>query len=194
MALTLGLLAVWSGACAGYKFMRAFEPLLIRSLAIDAQYIEFEESLPNNKHWQENMSILKGMAQEKSGLLEKLKTLSPPAPEQDLYNTLIEDLNNSVSYLDSETNFFHKNTEYGLWLANMIYEGMEKATPETRTAWANAKAEVLRLQAEMTAAADKCNSSQAKLAKLVVEKNLRRRPQPIKYAKYQRDHVGYKMK
>ncbi len=190
----LSLLLILASACANYKFMRAFKPLLTRDLSINSQYREFEESLPNDKHWQENMSTLKGMADEKIGILQKLKALTPTEEYESLFTTLIEDLNHSISYLNIEIASFHKKTEYGLWLANSIYEGLDKATPQTKKELLKAKEEALRLQSEMSAIADKCNASQERLARLLKEEKLSRVYQPLKYAKFHKEYVDYKLK
>lgn len=193
-AWALVSLALWIGACANYKFMRTFEPLLDKDLAIDRQYREFEDAQPSG-HWQQNMSTLKGMVDAKTEILPSLKALAPNPENEELYRTLVEDINNSIAYLNKEITYFQiHNGDFAGWQTNYMMEGGEQAPAATKKEYLRAKNEVLRIQDELTAAGEKCNASQERLAKLLQEKKLRNDFQPIKYIRYRPGVYNFKIK
>jgi len=186
-----GLLAILlvAAGCDNYKFMKSFGPLLDQSLAIDRQYEDFEGSLPNNKHWQENMQILKGMTDAKGELLEKLKSVRPNPENETLYQALVEDLNHSIAYLNLEKDHFHKKTEFAMWAASSYTEGLGGGSAKPRKEFVTAKETVLALQDAMTAGAEKANASQERLSKILLEKTIRPNQHPIKYARFLKGYV-----
>lgn len=189
----LVLLIVLVPGCANWRFLRKFRPLLEKDLALNQQYKSFEDSLPNDKHWSENVSTLNEIVRQKSEILESLKTLSPTPDYKTTYDVFVEDLNNSIGYLKKETELINKNTEYGLWLARSMFKG--SIGHDVSEAGLNkAKEEVLKIQEELTVQAERCNFSQGRLAQLVASKEILPQYKSISYPKYQKGYVGYKVR
>lgn len=191
--LLLALFSLMLAGCANYKFEQKFNPLLVKDQSLNEKYSNFEDGLPNDKHYSQNVVFLKSTVDTKLDILNNLKTITPTKDYLDVYNAFVEELTTSSDYLKKEAEWFEKNTEYALWLAQSLYKGgfrHQESGPEL----SKAKQAVLQIQQDLTAQAEKCNAAQEKLNQLVLSKRLLPKYTSVKFTKFHKDTVGFRLR
>ncbi len=179
--------------CADWRFSRKLRPLLERDQKINEKYLFFEDSLPNDRHWTDNVQTLNGMAAEKEAILAELEALQPTERYRELHAAFVEDLKSSTAYLKKEAELIQRQTEYANWLARSLLSGSVEHAKSGAEA-TRAKEVVLSLQDELTLLADRANAAQVQLEEVALSSEMLRSFRAARYPRYMKGYVGFKIK
>lgn len=192
-AVAVCTIALLLFGCADWRFSRKLRPLLERDQKINEKYLFFEDSLPNDRHWTDNVQALNGMAAEKEAILAELEQLQPTEKYRGLHAAFVEDLRSSIAYLRKEAELVQRQTEYANWLARSLLSGSVEHAKSGAEA-TRAKQVVLSLQEELTRLAERANAAQGELERIALSSEMLRSFRAARYPRYMKGYVGFKIK